>query len=194
MPGAMIGVFGKQRSGKTLWAYRFCKSLLDNAARQGFDLPVYTNVFTRDKRFTYINSIDDFPLSLEPKVLFIDEIYNGCDSQDYKQLKDISIFLNTLGKQNCLFLFTSIEPGMVYNRIRNQMNAAVFVKGDPKNIYYRMLLLDQMKEVNYVVEKTDDLFKSVDYDTNFIPPIFRWDMKCWSEKLNKYYHRYFNNR
>lgn len=193
MPGAMIGIFGKQRSGKTLWAYRFCKSLLDAAQRDGYYLPVYSNLYTSDKRFTYINSLDYIPLNLDPKVVLIDEIYNGCDAQDYKKLKDISIFINTLGKQNCLFLFTSIDASMVYNRIRNQMNAVVFVKGTADTIFYKMILLDTMKEFDYSVPKTTELFQSIDYDTNFIPPIFNWSMDSWNSKLMKYYNQYFSS-
>ena len=193
MPGAMIGIFGKQRSGKTLWAYRFCKSLLDAAQRDGYYLPVYSNLYTTDKRFIYINSLDYIPLNLDPKVVLIDEIYNGCDAQDYKKLKDISIFINTLGKQNCLFLFTSIDASMVYNRIRNQMNAVVFVKGTADTIFYKMILLDTMKEFDYTVPKTPELFQSIDYDTNFIPPVFNWSMESWTEKLSKYYNQYFSS-
>lgn len=191
MPGAMIGIFGKQRSGKTLLGYRLCKSLLDMSAAEGIYLPVYSNIYTKDRRFIYINSLDRIPLNLDPKVIFIDEIYNGCDAQDYKQLKEISIFINTLGKQNCLFVFTSIDASMVYNRIRNQMNAVVFVKGDKSCIYYKMIMLDSMKEYNFITQKNEELFQSIDYDTNFIPPVFNWSMKSWQEKLNQYYTKYF---
>lgn len=193
MPGAMIGIFGKQRSGKTLLGYRLCKSLLDMSAAEGIYLPVYSNIFTKDKRFIYINSLERIPLNLDPKVIFIDEIYNGCDAQDYKQLKEISIFINTLGKQNCLFVFTSIDASMVYNRIRNQMNAVVFVKGDKSCIYYKMVMLDSMKEYNFITQKNEELFRSIDYDTNFIPPVFNWSMKSWQEKLNDYYTKYFTS-
>lgn len=194
MPGAMIGIFGKQRSGKTLLGYRLCKSLLDMSAAEGIYLPVYSNIYTKDRRFIYINSLDRIPLNLDPKVIFIDEIYNGCDAQDYKQLKEISIFINTLGKQNCLFVFTSIDASMVYNRIRNQMNAVVFVKGDKSCINYKMIMLDSMKEYNFITQKNEELFRSIDYDTNFIPPVFNWSMKSWQEKLNDYYTKYFTSK
>ena len=105
MPGTIVGIFGKQRSGKTLYAYKFIKAI-----HEQYNIPVYTNVFSPDDDFIWINSLEDFPLDLSPKILFLDEIYNGTDAQDYKKLKEISIFLNTVGKQNCLLVYTSIDP------------------------------------------------------------------------------------
>ena len=107
MPGAMIGIIGKQRSGKTLIAYKMAKKLHLEAKERGEHLPIYTNLYIRnDDAFTYVNSIDELPLDLSPKIVLIDEIYYGCDAQDYRKLKDISIFINTIGKQNCLFIWT----------------------------------------------------------------------------------------
>ena len=188
MPGAMIGILGKQRSGKTLIAYKLAKELQNIAVERGIELPVYTNLWCPlDKGFTYVNSIDELPLNLSPKVVLIDEIYNGCDAQDYRHLKDISIFINTLGKQNCLFLFTTIEAGMVYNRIRNQMNLAILVKANSEQIHYKLVFTDSMKEIDYLVKKEPDFFKNVNYDTNFIPLDFDWGMKGWRSKLTKFY-------
>ena len=171
MPGAIVGIYGVQRSGKTLIAYKLVKALQQLCKQQGVVLPVYTNLYSpRDSGFQFVNSMDELPLDLSPKVVLIDEIYNGCDAQDYRKLKDISIFINTLGKQNCLFVFTSIDAQMVYNRIRNQMNVVILVKSSSTHIHYRFLYLNTGKYTDFVVEKNAALFEGVFYDTNFI----RW--------------------
>lgn len=192
MPGAIIGIYGKQRSGKTLIAYKLVKGLQESCKRQGVALPVYTNLYSPRDDFHFVNSMDELPLDLSPKIVLIDEIYNGCDAQDYRRLKDISIFINTLGKQNCLFVFTSIDAQMVYNRIRNQMNVVILVKSSDKYIHYKFLYLSTGKSVDYVVEKNAALFAGVFYDTNFIPLDFNWEMKSWREKLEQFYKDNYN--
>ena len=193
MPGAIIGIYGKQRSGKTLIAYKLVKGLQERCREHGIELPVYTNLYTpRDKGFTYVNSLEALPLDLKPKIVLIDEIYNGCDAQDYRKLKDISIFINTLGKQNCLFVFTSIDAQMVYNRIRNQMNVVILVKSAQQHIHYKFVYLNTGKTVDFIAEKNAALFEGVWYDTNFIPLDFDWEMKSWRKKLEQFYRVNYN--
>ncbi len=188
MPGIIIGLFGQQRSGKTLLAYKMAKHIYEECCKQGEDIPVFTNLYCpKDENFKYVNSVTELPLDLKPKIVLIDEIYNGCDAQDYRKLKEISIYINTLGKQNCLFLFTSIGAEMVYNRLRSQMNLAVLVKADSANIYYKLIHMISLKEFNYVVPKVPSLFENVNYDTSFIPLDFDWSMKGWKTKLNRFY-------
>lgn len=183
----MIGVFGKQRSGKTLFSYKLVKQL-----SLAYDIPVYTNIYAPEDGFIYINSLRDFPLDLSPKIFFLDEIYNGTDSQDYRKLKEISIFINTIGKQNCLFIYTSIEPGMVYNRVRNQTQLVICVKSDTEHIYYKAFNLQNGNQFAYVVPKNQALFSDVNYDTNFIPLDFNWDMNNWNDKLRQFYYDNYN--
>lgn len=188
MPGGILGIYGLQRSGKTLIAYKLVKALQKQYKQAGIFLPVYTNLYCpEDAAFSFVNSIDELPLDLSPKVVLIDEIYNGCDAQDYRKLKDISIFINTLGKQNCLFVFTSIDAQMVYNRIRNQMNAVILVKSSATHIHYKIMSMTSGKASDFVVEKDAALFRDVFYDTNFIPLDFDWRMKSWREKLQRFY-------
>lgn len=188
MPGAILGVYGQQRSGKTLVAYKIVKGMCNIAKSYGKELRVYTNLYCpKDTNWKYINSMDELPLDLEPKVVLIDEIYNGCDAQDYRKLKDISIFINTIGKQNCLFVFTSIDASMVYNRLRNQMSICVLVKANSTHIHYKFVYMSSGREVDFVVEKNPRLFENVFYDTDFIPPDFNWKMDSWREKLEAFY-------
>lgn len=192
MPGAIVGIMGKQRSGKTLIAYKLCRSIQETCRASGYNLPVYTNLYSPDDNFNYISSLDQFPLDLRPKIFLVDEIYNGCDAQDYKKLKDISIFINTIGKQNCLFIFTTIDASMVYNRIRGQMNLAVLVKADSVRIFYKLIHMDSGNSSVFEVNKTPALFNDVRYDTNFIPPPFDWSMSAWNDKLKSYYSQYYD--
>lgn len=192
MPGAIIGIYGQQRSGKTLIAYKLVKALQESCRAQGTELPVYTNLYSPRDPFHFVNSMDELPLDLSPKVVLIDEIYNGCDAQDYRKLKDISIFINTLGKQNCLFVFTSIDAQMVYNRIRNQMNVVVLVKSSERHIHYKFVYMNTGKAVDFVAEKDAALFEGVWYDTNFIPLDFDWEMKSWRKKLEQFYKDNYN--
>lgn len=188
MPGMIMGLFGQQRSGKTLLAYKITKYIYEAYKAQGEYLPVYTNLYCpKDEDFKYVNAVTDLPLDLKPKIVLIDEIYNGCDAQDYRKLKEISIYINTLGKQNCLFIFTSIGAEMVYNRLRSQMSLAVLVKADSANIYYKLIHMVSLKEFNYIVPKVPALFENVNYDTSFIPLDFDWSMKGWKKKLTQFY-------
>ena len=182
MPGTIIGCLGAQRSGKTLFAYKLVKML-----HEVFDVPVYTNIYSPRDNFYYINSLEDFPLDLNPKILFIDEIYNGLDAQDYKKLKEISIFINTIGKQNCLFVYTTIEAEMVYNRLRNQTQIVVVVSKNEKNLYYKLVNIADMSSSVHAVPINDKLFENVFYDTQFIPLDFDWGMKDWKYKLSQFY-------
>lgn len=193
MPGTILGVYGPQRSGKTLIAYKITKALQQQCAKKGEYLRVYTNLYCpEDENFTFVNSINDLPLDLEPKIVLIDEIYNGCDAQDYRRLKDISIFINTLGKQNCLFIFTSIDAQMVYNRIRNQMRSVILVKGSERHIHYKIIDMSSGHDIDFVVEKDAKLFEDVKYDTSFIPLDFDWEMKSWRSRLVEFYKQHYN--
>lgn len=193
MPGTILGVYGPQRSGKTLIAYKLTKALHEQSKKDGEPLRVYTNLYCpEDEEWQFVNSINELPLDLEPKIVLIDEIYNGCDAQDYRKLKDISIFINTLGKQNCLFVFTSIDAQMVYNRIRNQMRSVILVKGSESHIHYKIIDMSSGHDVDYVVEKNEELFKNVKYDTAFIPLDFDWEMKSWRSRLVQFYKEHYN--
>lgn len=182
MPGTIIGCLGAQRSGKTLFAYKLVKAI-----HEAYDIPVYTNIYSPRDDFHYINSLEDFPLDLSPKILFIDEIYNGLDAQDYKKLKEVSIFINTIGKQNCLFVYTTIEAEMVYNRLRNQTQTVVVVSKNDRNIYYKLINLADMSSSIHSVPINAKLFENVYYDTQFIPLDFDWGMKDWRNKLSNFY-------
>lgn len=182
MPGAIVGVLGLQRSGKTLYSYLLVKML-----KERYGVPVYTNIYAPADGFHWINSLEDFPLDTTPKVLFIDEVYNGTDAQDFRKLKDISIFINTIGKQNCLFVYTCIDPSTVYNRLRNQTNLVVCVKSDPNFIHYRIVNVSKNTHSDFSLLKSSELFENVYYDTQFIPLDFDWNMENWRGKLARFY-------
>lgn len=182
MPGLIIGAQGYQRSGKTLYMYLLAKQLSEK-----HHLKVYSNIITTDRNFIFINSVDEIPFNFEPKILFIDEAYNGADAQNWKELKEISILINTLGKQNVLFMFTTIDFNMVYNRIRNQMSYALLVKSSKNIINYRAIDCITMTKKDFQLTKSPSLFKNCNYDTNYVPIDFNWDMTNFKNKLINYY-------
>lgn len=195
MPGGIIGIYGAQRSGKTLVSYLISQYIYDYYQQEvGEKIRIYTNLFVRpndDIEMTYVNSISDIPLDMKPKIIILDEIYNGTDANDYRKLKDISIFINTIGKQNALLLYTSIDDSMVYNRIRNQCNLIILVKKNNDDIFYRTVDPNTLAVKDYKVRKSPELFKRVHYDTNFIPLIFDWKMDTWQGKLIEFYRDNF---
>lgn len=195
MAGGIIGIYGAQRSGKTLVSYLISQYIYDYY-KSAFneEIRVYTNLFiepNEDMHCFYVNSISDIPLDMKPKIIILDEIYNGCDANDYRKLKDISIFINTIGKQNALLIYTSIDDSMVYNRIRNQCNLIILVKKFNKDIYYRAIEPNTMTISDYKVKMCPELFKRVHYDTSFIPLIFDWRMDNWQDKLRSFYKENF---
>lgn len=196
MPGSIIGVYGAQRSGKTLISYLTAQFLYDSYLKlTGKKIRFYSNLFIKpnnDIDCIYINSVSDLPLDLNPKIVLLDEIYNGTDANDYRSLKDISIYINTIGKQNCLFIYTSIDDSMVYNRIRNQCNLVICVKKHKDDIYYRLIEPNSLIIKDYKVKKCEALFKRVHYDTNFIPLYFDWSMESWQQKLRRFYKENYN--
>lgn len=196
MPGGIIGIYGAQRSGKTLLSYLISQYVYDYYNKAyGEKIRVYSNLFVPenpDIDIVNVNSISEIPLDLKPKIILLDEIYNGTDANDFRRLKDISIFINTIGKQNALFIYTSIDDSMVYNRIRNQCNLIALVKKNNNEIFYRVVDPNTMSVKDFMVKKSPELFKRVHYDTNFIPLIFDWSMDSWQEKLRAFYKDNYN--
>lgn len=196
MPGGIIGIYGPQRSGKTLIAYLTALHIFDfYKETYKKEIRIYSNLYIKensDIRVTNVNSISELPLDLEPKIIILDEIYNGTDANDFRKLKDISIFINTVGKQNALLIYTSIDDSMVYNRIRNQCNLIMLVKKNDDLIFYRTIDPSSLAVNDYCVRKEPELFKRVHYDTNFIPLVFDWKMDNWQNKLRVFYEENYN--
>lgn len=182
MPGLIIGAQGYQRSGKTLLMYLIADSLAKSTG-----LKVYSNIIVRDPNWIFINSVDEIPLDFEQKIVFIDEIYNGADALNYKHLNEISIFVNTLGKQNTLFMYTTIDFNMVYNRIRNQTNVVFLVKKERDSIFYRIVNSQNLRFNDVVIDLASLDKSKLHYDTNYIPLDFNWNMKNFRTKLIDYY-------
>lgn len=198
MPGGIIGIYGAQRSGKTLLSYLIAQYVYDFYQKElGSKLRVYSNLFVPenpDIDIVNVNSISELPLDLEPKIIILDEIYNGTDANDFRTLKDISIFINTIGKQNALLIYTSIDDSMVYNRIRNQCNLICLVKKSDNDIFYRVLDPNTLSVSDFKVRKSPELFRRVHYDTNFIPLTFDWKMDSWRDKLKNFYESNYGIR
>lgn len=161
MAGLICGFYGYQRSGKTLLATMIAESY----RRKG--VKVYTNMDVAG--FVKIKSLNELPDNKEPKVLLLDEAYYFLDSRSWEKNTKSSIFFNTLGKQNVLFLFTAISPDMIDMRIRKQQNYVFIAKGNDKAITYKVLDIQRQRKRLFVMPKTEDVFNFVQYRTLEVP-------------------------
>lgn len=161
MAGLICGFYGFQRSGKTLLAVMIAESY----RRKG--VKVYTNMDIA--RFIKIKSLNELPDDKDPKILLLDEAYYFLDSRSWEKNTKSSIFFNTLGKQNVLFLFTAISPDMIDMRIRKQQNYVFIAKGFEKAISYKVLDIQRQRRRLFVISKTEDVYKYVQYQTLEVP-------------------------
>lgn len=111
------------------------------------------------------------------------------DSRNWKNNTDATIFFNTIGKQNVLMLLTAIDPGTIELRLRNQMNFVHLVKSDQRFIYYKVLDVIRGHERVFALEKTQQLFDSLTYDTNQVPDIVDCSLKDFRKKVDDYYNK-----
>ena len=170
MAGKIVGFFGFQRSGKTLLASIFAEHL-----RQSYGIPVYTNMSVEN--WTTIRSISEIPFNFESKIVLLDEIYFSLDSRAWKDNATSSIFLNTIGKQEILFLYTAISPDMVEMRLRDQTEL-MFIAKNIKSDYIEYMVIDTYrKSSNFIaLRKTDEIFNYVKYDTKQVPGLVKFDI------------------
>lgn len=185
MAGIIVGYFGFQRSGKTMKAY------LDAERYRKQGMEVYSNMNVPE--WNKIQSLTDLPFNHDPKVLLLDEAYYFLDSRNWKNNTDATIFFNTIGKQNVLMLLTAIDPGTIELRLRNQMNFVHLVKSDKRFIYYKMLDVIRGHERVFTLEKTQQLFDSLTYDTNQVPDIVDCSLKDFRKKVDEYYNNKIMN-
>lgn len=181
MSGIIIGSFGFQRSGKTLLMYQFA----ENYRHKG--LEVYSNMNV--PYWNKISALTDIPFNNMPKVLLLDECYYFMDSRNWANNTNSSIFFNTIGKQNILLMLTSITPGMIDIRLREQINYVYLVKSDFNYIYYKMIDVIRMKSKVFNIKKSPELFKNLTYDTNQVPDFVDCSLKNFREKVDEYYKK-----
>jgi hypothetical protein len=131
MPGCILGCYGYQRSGKTLFAYIIAESF-----KNRYDIPVFSNMHVDG--WTTISALSDIPQDKKPKVLVLDEVYFFMDSRTWQQNTQASIFFNTLGKQNIFLIMTAIDPAEVEIRLRKQHNYMCLCKSNEDYIYCRI--------------------------------------------------------
>ena len=170
MAGKIVGFFGFQRSGKTLLA-----SILAEHLRQTHEIPVYTNMSVEN--WTSIKSISDIPFDFEPKTVLVDEIYFSLDSRAWKDNTSSSIFLNTIGKQNILFMYTAISPDMVEMRLREQTELIFIAKNITEEFIEYMVIDTYRKTSNSILlKKNENVFNYVKYDTLQVPNLVKFDI------------------
>jgi len=180
MAGLIVGFYGYQRSGKTLLSVVIARTL-----HEKYGVEVYTNMYVEG--FNHITSLSQIPFDFKPKILLLDEVYYFMDSRLWKNNSESSIFFNTLGKQNVLFLFTAISPDMVEKRIRNQQNYFFISKGDEHRITYKMVDVQRQRSRVFCMQKTQKVYDFANYSTLQVPDFVDCDVnfKELFEKMSK---------
>jgi len=178
MPGIIVGSFGFQRSGKTLMAYL----LADSFRKKGVE--VYSNMDV--PQWVKITALTDLPFNSDAKVLLLDEAYYFMDSRNWSDNTSSTIFFNTIGKQNICLILTAPFPDMIEKRLRDQMNYVYMVKGDQRRIHYKIIDAQRQKTKVFSIEKTQELFNSLEYDSNQVPDIVDCSLKDFKEKVDSY--------
>lgn len=177
MAGKIVGFFGFQRSGKTLLA-----SILAEYLRRDYEIPVYTNMSVEN--WTTIYAISEIPFDFKQKVVLVDELYFSLDSRTWKDNTSSSIFLNTIGKQDILFLYTAISPDMVEMRLREQTEL-IFIAKNISSEYIEYLVIDTYRKTSnkFLLKKTNQTFEYVKYNTLQVPSMIKFDID---------YNKFFN--
>lgn len=180
MSGCIASFYGYQRSGKTLMA-----SLIAEFYRKKYGLKVYSNMVVNG--WIKLEHLKDFPLDNEPKVLVLDEIYSVFDSREFSSFNsNLSLWITTMGKTNTLFLITAINPNTLEKRIREQSNYVFFAKSEEDHINYRMFDVQRDSHKDYTMQKTEEVFSYVDYNTLYIPEGLDTNMEDYSTRLRAY--------
>lgn len=161
----IIGCFGFQRSGKTALSMLIARYF----QKKGFD--IYSNVEADDVNL--ICKISDIPIDYKSKVVIFDEAYFYLDSRDFKNNKDFTLFLNTLGKQKILLIVTAISPNQIDLRLRNQLKYIFLARGDEENIYYQVIdVTRSIRGPLLSIRKTKEFFDYLNYNSDLVVPNF----------------------
>ena len=180
MSGKIIGCFGYQRQGKTLFSVYLALLL-----KKELGLEIYTNMSIPG--CITVNSINDLPFDYQPKIFLCDEIYFSLDSRSWKDNTACSIFINTIGKQEILFIYTAISPDMVEMRLRRQTEYMIFAKKHDSFFEYGFLDTYRGTMNNVQLPINDELFSFCTYDTKQVPFLvdFNIDFKNYFNLLKK---------
>lgn len=189
MSGCLVGLFAPQRAGKTLMACMIATYY----AKQG--MRVYSNIDS--PYFQKFTDLNDLPLDTEPKVLLLDECQSYFDSREWGNKGrggTLGLWINTLGKTNTLCLLTTIEPSMIELRLRSQLNFIFIARDDGDRFTYKLIDVYRQREKIITLLKTEELFKSVDYDTLQVPDIINIDLKNFGERIKEMNKTTKNNK
>lgn len=161
MSGVILGIYGFQRTGKSLLAFLLAEKQYKRGCK------VYTN--QKVEGFQTIESLEQIELNYKPKVLWLDEAYYFLDSRSWNDNKKSTLFFNSIGKLNIMLILTAINPGEVDIRLRRQHHYLIFCKADSTNIYYRLFNNSNYKYRDFTLKKEKSLYDKLRYDTLYIP-------------------------
>lgn len=163
---------GHQRTGKTLVSVYLSRKLKEIYP----DIDLWANM--QVEGFQRLEKISQVMYN-KHKIVIIDEAYLNFDSRKFKSNADISLFLNTLGKQKTMLIVTSPRLDMLDKRLREQAiyNFVSYKGHDDNYIYFR--IYDNWKDIlskEYKLYKDRSLFDYCKYDTHEIPNIIQVDV------------------
>lgn len=172
MAGIIVGIYGYQRSGKSLFANILCELCIKK------NMKVYSNV--NSPNYIKIDKLTEIPVNNEPKVLLLDEVQYYLDSRTWHSNTKSSIFFNSIGKQNILLILTTIRPDYVEKRLREQHNYTIFANQEKSYFRYEIIDCIKLTKNTFFLKKNDKLYKSVSYDTNSVPDYIEMD---WDKNI-----------
>lgn len=174
----IIGSFGYQRSGKTSVSLMIARHF-----QKLYGFEIYTNVEADNVHL--ISKMSDIPVDYKSKIVIFDEAYFFLDSRAFKDNKDFTLFLSTLGKQKILLFVTAPTPDLIDVRIRRQLHYLILAKGDKAFINYQFIdIKKSLVSPIFSVRKTEELFKNLSFNSNLVIPNFiEFDLENWISKV-----------
>ena len=167
----LVGVFGKQGSGKSLFSILLGRLILsiDN------NIDLYTNMNVTGNNINVVNDLGDIPLQDgRKKILIVDEAMFSLDSRSSSS-KNNKIWTRALAffrkADFILVIFATHRPNMLDVRIREQLSY-VFMARRSRD-YFEYLLIDITTYVQrfFKLKKSDFLFTYADFNTKDFPNV-----------------------
>lgn len=178
-----IGVFGPQGSGKTLLAVLLARMV------QSVDpmASIWTNVIGKndDPYFHTITDLADFPFETDdekdrsephqwraPKIMLVDEAMFSMSSRGAgSNINELWTRAIAFFRKNnvVLSLYATHRPGMLDNRIREQLDAVIMCRKNKH--YFDYLYIDMLTyiQVPLMLPKAQRVFEKANYNTHQMP-------------------------
>lgn len=175
-----LGVFGGQGSGKTFFSVLIARII----QRSYPEVDIYTNVSGRydDASWHMIEDLADYPFDTTvdedpdyvppPKVFILDEAMFSVSSRaSGSNINELwsRAFAFFRKQNNCLAIFATHRPSMLDVRFRDQLDAVVMCRKNPKHFDYLYYDIVTQLSVPFIVLRDKKLFEFANYNTRQMP-------------------------